>query len=188
MTLLTLGLVVPAIEPSQVHATLASRLVGLLPNVAAFALAFLALAATWQIVSAHQRYVERYNQTLSGILFYLLLVAVLFPFSASLLGTYPDEPLSVIVFLGNLAVLFALVIAHWEYIARHERLTAKPIDAHYRRVVSLRLTVPFALTVAFGIVAVWVPRTVFYGGLFLSIIWTAPGLAKLVWYRRGRGW
>jgi uncharacterized membrane protein len=109
ITLLTFQLqVTKPLEDSSSWSQLASAISDIEPKLETYAITFLVLGAYWMGHHRLFRRIVRYDRRLLLLnLLYLLGVAFT-PFPASLMGTYPRNPLAVVIYAGNLAWLSAL--------------------------------------------------------------------------------
>ena len=109
ITLLTFQLqVTQPLVNSGSWSQLASAISDIEPKLESYAITFLVLGAYWMGHHRLFRAIVRYDRRLLLLnLLYLLGVAFT-PFPASLLGTYPHNPLAVVIYAGNLAWLSVL--------------------------------------------------------------------------------
>ena len=109
ITLLTFQLqVTQPLVNSRSWSQLASAISDIEPKLESYAITFLVLGAYWMGHHRLFRAIVRYDRRLLLLnLLYLLGVAFT-PFPASLLGTYPHNPLAVVIYAGNLAWLSVL--------------------------------------------------------------------------------
>jgi uncharacterized membrane protein len=89
ITLLILGVTLPVFKAPPSEGELRSALVGLWPNVLAYALSFAVIGIMWQNHHALFRMVERLDRTTVFLNLLLLAGTVFIPFATSTLGTYP---------------------------------------------------------------------------------------------------
>jgi uncharacterized membrane protein len=115
MTLLALDIALPAgLNPADFDEALAD----VMPNVWAYALSFLVIAAFWR--GHHQvfRYVEKVDGTVIWLGLLGLGLIALMPFPTTLLAEYGDLSRSVAVYSGAVAVMglaqLALTVALWK--------------------------------------------------------------------------
>ncbi|WP_406404686.1 TMEM175 family protein [Streptomyces sp. NBC_00879] len=115
MTLLALDITLPAgLDPAAFEDALGD----VMPNVWAYALSFLVIAAFWR--GHHQ--IFQYTRNLDGMVIRLGLLSLaliaLMPFPTKLLAEYGDESLSVAVYSGAVAAMgatqLALAVALWK--------------------------------------------------------------------------
>ena len=125
MTLLVLDISVPqisshdAIDSITVGTELLNGLFDLWPKLLSFGISFITLAIYWL---AHHRqfyYIKHVNRTLIWINFMFLMATCLLPFSASLLGEYHQQQISIFVFGANSIIIASLLSIQWWYALSH---------------------------------------------------------------------
>jgi uncharacterized membrane protein len=125
MTLLVLDISVPqisshdAIDSAAVGTELLNGLFDLWPKLLSFGISFIILAIYWL---AHHRqfyYIKHVNRTLIWINFMFLMATCLLPFSASLLGEYSQQQISIFIFGANSIMMASLLCIQWWYALSH---------------------------------------------------------------------
>jgi uncharacterized membrane protein len=126
MTLLVLEISVPQLSSSHdamgsaaVETELLNGLFDLWPKILVFGISFIILAIYWL---AHHRqfyYIKHVNRTLIWINFMFLMATCLLPFSASLLGEYNEQQISIFVFGANSIIIGSLLSIQWWYALSH---------------------------------------------------------------------
>lgn len=109
LTLLVLELRVPHLQEGAGVTELWQALVGIKARFISFLLSFLLVASLW---FSHNQLFKLFDKVDNTMLWYnnfLLLLACLVPFPASLIGEYPGNPVGITLF-GVLYVLIPLVI------------------------------------------------------------------------------
>jgi uncharacterized membrane protein len=128
ITLLVLGIALPEIRYTSDRA-LTSALLGLWPNVIAYALSFAVIGILWQNHHALFRLVERIDRK-TVLLNLLLLSAIVFiPFTTSTLGSYPTMHASTFLYGGVLlfcATANNLMLSH---LVRRQAFRNDGVDA-----------------------------------------------------------
>ena len=113
ITLLILGIVLPALKAPVSEAELRDALLGLWPNAIAYVLSFAVIGIMWQNHHALFRNVERIDR---GTIFFNLLLlggTVFIPFATSLIGIYPTLHTSTFVYgavLTYCSVVYNLIL------------------------------------------------------------------------------
>lgn len=121
MTILVLGLAVPHLTGELSNNIVQTSYYMLLPNVFAFILSFLLLAAFW---TGHHRVfnqIGRVNSTLLWINMVWLLFIVMVPFSASSIGEYGSYIIPNLIFNINMLGIAVLLLLNLLY-ATHNNL------------------------------------------------------------------
>jgi uncharacterized membrane protein len=162
MTLLVVGIAVPAVDDSNSIHDLADALNELVSNFISFFISFAVIGRYW---AAHHHFfalLTRIDDRLIGInLVYLAFVAFL-PFPTALLGTYFENPLSVAIYAVMVAIISGLEVVLFRHSHRNGLLReAMPEDVYRWGVMQSTSPVAFFLAsvpVAFAstIVAVFV--------------------------------
>lgn len=122
MTLLALGLGVPAASSISTEAALDDALLNLFPDFVNYCIAFLILHGMWvshHVLTQTMEYIDRRFLNINTLL--LMGVAVI-PFSTAFSGDFPDAPVAAMVLEGNLLFVGGLIFLQWVYVERNEYL------------------------------------------------------------------
>jgi uncharacterized membrane protein len=152
MTLLVVGIVVPSIADGDDISELADALDGLLPNVISFFISFAVIGRYWM---AHHEFfglLARIDNAAIGVnLLYLAFIAFL-PFPTALLGTYFENPLSIVIYASTVAIVSGMEVVAFRH-AYRSGLLRRPISPEVYRwavqnsaspVVLFLLSIPIA--------------------------------------------
>ncbi len=146
MTLLVLEMRLPEAAPGH---EIQEHLVEMLPLFTTYVITFMNLGIYWvgQVLQMHA--IERSDRTFMWMqIFFLLFISVL-PFSSSLLGRYPDEQISSIVYGMNMIAVGLMSCLGWRYASHHHRLTSHDLTPSFIRSVTWRILVaPVAALIA----------------------------------------
>lgn len=115
ITLLILGVALPAFKTVPSESELRAALLGLWPNVVAYALSFAVIGIMWQNHHALFRMVERVDRTTVFLNLLLLAGTVFIPFATSVLGTYPRMHASTFLYgvvLTYCSTIYNLLLKH----------------------------------------------------------------------------
>lgn len=151
MTLLVLGLAVPAVTSTEVRGKITTtvpittdlQLLGVLAPLALhlvpYVMSFLTLGIFWVGQQTQLNFLKRSDRNLTWIYLGFLLVVTLMPFSTGLLATFSGIRVAVVVYWLNIALLGAVLYATLRY-AMHagllrEEADAAVIDALLRRII-----------------------------------------------------
>ena len=128
MTVLVLTLRTPVSGLKE--SDLNGQIVGLLPNITAYAFSFIVLGLFW--VGHHNQfhYIKQTNRVFLWINIIFLLTIGFIPFSSALVGLYPFSPTVVRVYGANLAATGILLNTIWWYATSKHRLVDKDLDPH----------------------------------------------------------
>ncbi len=150
MTLLALDLRIDHLAPPQDSpSSMFAALDDLVPKLVAYFVGFLLLARYWK---AHHGFFGRLRAVDSRLLTlnltYLGFVALL-PFPTSLIGEYENNPISVVLFALNMAVISALetVSLRHAYRAGLMRRSSSPAYQRWEIIQSLTPSVMFVVTI-----------------------------------------
>jgi uncharacterized membrane protein len=149
MTILVLTLVVPVFTGQNISVQLRSGLLALLPNVFGYVISFIVLGVLWIGHNNLFRHLSNANRRLQWLTLLLLLSIGFIPFSTALLGRYPTEQLTVMLFGLNLLVISIMFLSIWFYVSSNKRLVHKDLDEKIIRSQTKRIIVsPIAYTIA----------------------------------------
>jgi uncharacterized membrane protein len=170
MTLLAVDLAISAIGSGAEPGDIAPRLLALWPKFLSFALSFVVIASYW---SAHQHVfsaVVRTDDLLVQLNMPLLFCIAFLPVPTNVLGSYGNEPASVILYAGTLVVTHGLVLALWIYATIGRRLVAADLDSRLIRRSMWRLAVvPLVFLISIAI-APFNPSLAEYSWLSIAVI------------------
>jgi len=100
MTLLVLDLRVPALTEINSTGEMIKKLSDILPHFYSFLLCFLAVAQFWLGSNVFFSLMVKYDNTMALLILLRLLTYCLLPFSAAIIGEYPNNPGSFVIFGG----------------------------------------------------------------------------------------
>ncbi len=126
LTLLVLDLKLPAgsLDPAQFTQLLADQV----PNALTWLLSFWVIVIFWQSRVELIRCIDRVGQTYVQLeLVHLALISLL-PFSTSLIGEHSEQPLSFLIYTGNLWLISLLGLAQVIHIQKNKDLIASGIS------------------------------------------------------------
>ena len=151
MTILVLELRAPATLGPE---GLGGALVGLWSRFATFFISFIVLGVYW--FANHQvfHFVLRVNRTLVWLNVLFLMGIALIPFAASLMGTYPQDPIALSLYGAVLGLLAALGYVIWWYLTGDRGLIEPGLDPELVHKVRVWLAIgpvitPVAIAVSF---------------------------------------
>jgi uncharacterized membrane protein len=154
LTLLAFDLRLPAVAPED----LAQGLLALLPKLLIFIFAFLVIAQEWDVHHRTMLHIAHGDGTLVWLCLLSLMFVVLMPASADILGRYPLQPLSLVVFGTNLALLCLASWVMWRYASHTGRLLDVEISPAVVRMISrlwLYPSIIFLVSIPLGFVSVY---------------------------------
>jgi uncharacterized membrane protein len=118
MTLLVLGLAVPAVEAVKTESDLLRQLRDLLPGIVTYFMSFLTLGIFWVAHQTQLSQLSRSNRNFTWIHLAFLLGVTLVPFSTALLARFHWSRVALIVYWLNIFVLGLTLLLAFEYGAR----------------------------------------------------------------------
>jgi uncharacterized membrane protein len=144
MTLLVLGLAVPAASEIHSEHDLWHALARLAPNAVMYVMGFLTLGIFWNGQQTQLNYIERSDRDLTWIHLVFLLAVTFVPFSTGLLATFVHYRLALVIYWLNVLTMGALLFGSWKYVTRREMIRADtPPDVS--AAICLRVTIAQAL-------------------------------------------
>jgi len=118
MTLLVLGLAIPAVSRVQSESDLWRELMGLFPAVVTYVMSFLTLGIFWVGQQTQLSQVERANRNFTWIHLGFLLAVTLVPFSTQLLAKFHWSRIALVIYWLNIVVMGTLLLVGSEYAER----------------------------------------------------------------------
>jgi uncharacterized membrane protein len=118
MTLLVLGLAVPAVDAVKTESDLLRQLRDLLPGIVTYFMSFLTLGIFWVAHQTQLSQLSRSNRNFTWIHLAFLLAVTLIPFSTALLARFHWSKVALIVYWLNIFVLGITLLVAFEYGAR----------------------------------------------------------------------
>jgi uncharacterized membrane protein len=126
MTLMVLNLALP--EAGKGLPELHTLLIGQLDKFLCYAVSFVVLAVLWIRHHEQSHYIKRTDGRHLWINIVFLMFVGLVPFSTSLVGDFPNEPVAEVFFGLNIFVLGALLLCNWAYATNRHRLVDPSLD------------------------------------------------------------
>ncbi len=128
ITLLVLNIEVPRLTDDE---KLTTALDDLVPDVTAYFIAFAVIGLFWY---GHHKAWSRLRRTTPRLVWsnlLLLSLIALMPFTTALMGSYGDQPISIVLYAANVG-LAALADSHVDKVAFDEGLAVPTSDAEWR--------------------------------------------------------
>ena len=154
LTLLALDLRLPEIAPTA----LAQGIALLLPKLLVFVFAFLVIAQEWDVHQRTMMHIARADGVFVWIYLLSLMFVVLMPASADTLGRYPLQPVALLFFGINIALLCLSSWAMWQYASTKGKLLDDDIEPYIVRMISRLWLFPpiiIAITIPLGFISVY---------------------------------
>ena len=181
MTILIFNITVPTLaNPAELPA----KLLSLWPRVLSYAISFVVLGVYW--IGHHNQfaYIRRADRLFLWINILFLMCVAFIPFSAALLGQYPNQPIALVEYGANLVIVGTVLLIHWWYASAGHRLVDADLDPTLIRLASRRiLRAPIAYLVAIALAFVSVPLSLTIYVL-VPLWYILPGRIDRYWTRR----
>jgi uncharacterized membrane protein len=181
ITLLVLTLPVPQLASAS---ELVPRLGALWPKLLSYALSFVIVGIYWVAHHNTFHYIKRSDRTLLWLNILLLMCIVFLPFPTALLGQYPEERVSIIIYAGTLVITGLVLQSLWWYATSGYRLVDRNIDPRLvQRATRRNLTAPLIYLLAIGISLFSVPASLVLF-LLVPLYYIFPGRIDRHWTQR----
>jgi uncharacterized membrane protein len=181
ITLLVLNLQVPQLNAVS---ELVLRLGELWPKLLSYALSFVLVGIYWVAHHNTFHYIQRSDRNLLWLNILLLMCIVFLPFPTALLGQYPEQRVSVIIYAGTLVITGLVLQALWWYATSGYRLVDRNIDPRLvQRTTRRNLTGPLLYLLAIGISLFSVPASLVLFFL-VPLYYIFPGRIDRHWAQR----
>jgi uncharacterized membrane protein len=129
VTLLVFNLKVPDIPANDVHRLLPGAIMNMVPHFVTYLISFLLIAVFWTVHHRMLHLVIHVDYIFIWInVFYLLMISFI-PFPSALMGTYPDEAVSMMFYICCMFMVVGLSMLMWRYATRDHRLIDKDIPS-----------------------------------------------------------
>jgi uncharacterized membrane protein len=181
ITLLVLNLQVPQITSVS---ELAPRLGELWPKLLSYTLSFVLVGIYWVAHHNTFHYIQRSDRNLLWLNILLLMCIVFLPFPTALLGQYPEQRVSIIIYAGTLVITGLVLQLLWWYATSGRRLVDSNIDPRLVQWATRRnLTAPLLYLLAIGISVFSVPSSLVLF-ILVPLYYILPGRIDRHWAQR----
>src|SRR5215471_8097703 len=181
ITLLVLNLQVPQITAIS---ELVPRLVELWPKLLSYVLSFVLVGIYWVAHHNTFHYIKRSDRNLLWLNILLLLCIVFIPFPTALLGQYPQQQVSIIIYAGTLVSTGLVLQMLWWYATSGYRLVDRDIDPRLvQRATRRNLTAPLIYLLAIGISLFSVQASLILF-ILVPLYYILPGQIDRHWVQR----
>jgi len=181
ITLLVLNLQVPQIASAS---ELVPKLGALWPKLLSYVLSFVIVGIYWVAHHNTFHYIKRSDRTLLWLNILLMMCIVFIPFPTALLGQYPEQRVSVIIYAGTLVITGLVLQLLWWYATSGYRLVDRNIDPRLvQRATRRNLTAPLIYLLAIGISLFSVPAS-FVLFILVPVYYILPGRIDRYWAHR----
>ncbi len=181
ITLLVLNLQVPQITSVS---ELVPRLGELWPKLLSYTLSFVLVGIYWVAHHNTFHYIQRSDRNLLWLNILLLMCIVFLPFPTALLGQYPEQRVSIIIYAGTLVITGLVLQLLWWYATSGRRLVDSNIDPRLVQWATRRnLMAPLLYLLAIGISVFSVPSSLVLF-ILVPLYYILPGRIDRHWAQR----
>jgi uncharacterized membrane protein len=181
ITLLVLNLQVPQITSVS---ELVPRLGELWPKLLSYTLSFVLVGIYWVAHHNTFHYIQRSDRNLLWLNILLLMCIVFLPFPTALLGQYPEQRVSIIIYAGTLVITGLVLQLLWWYATSGRRLVDSNIDPRLVQWATRRnLTAPLLYLLAIGISVFSVPSSLVLF-ILVPLYYILPGRIDRHWAQK----
>jgi uncharacterized membrane protein len=181
ITLLVLNLQIPQLATVS---ELVPRLGALWPKLLSYALSFVLVGIYWVAHHNTFHYIKRSDRNLLWLNILLLLCIVFLPFPTAMLGQYPEQQVSIIIYAGTLVITGLVLQSLWWYATSRCRLVDRAIDPRLvQRATRRNLTGPLIYLLAIGISLVSVSASLVLF-ILVPLYYIFPGRIDRHWVQR----
>jgi uncharacterized membrane protein len=135
MTILVLGITPPKPDISRANAVLQGQIIGIIPEIFIFIVAFLILAGFWLDHHRQFHFVRTVDSALLWMNIFLLISVVLIPFSTDVTGNYPDILTAVLLFHINILIVGFIFTYNLHYISQSKQVIDPQADLKSLRIL-----------------------------------------------------
>jgi uncharacterized membrane protein len=172
ITLLAIDIRVVQLPSDQIASGLNNQIYALLPKFISFLLSFYIVGNYW--ISYHRTFhvIKRYNRGLIYLNLLFLMFIVLLPFPNDLIGKYPANLTTVIIYAIFLAATGISLCLLWVYASRGYRLVDETLHPDFIRRLTLRLLFSpllFLISIPIAFVSPLVSMITWFFGFPLAI-------------------
>lgn len=139
LTLLVLDIKVPELSNRNSPSEMFHKIIESLPHFYAFALCFLCIIQIWFASTVFFSLVIRHDHNLGILNIIIMLPICLIPYASSLIGNYPDNPFSFVVF-GSLYLFNSVAVSIMTiYVWKNDMLTPELDKNNFEKAVVKKL-------------------------------------------------
>lgn len=118
MTLLVVGINIPAIADERLEEELTREVFRLWPRILAYVVSFLNLGIFWMGHHTQFHFMRRVNRVMLWLNILFLMAVSLVPFTTHLVGLYGDQEIALSLYGLNFIAISLLLLLNWRYAAR----------------------------------------------------------------------
>jgi uncharacterized membrane protein len=185
MTLLVVSLAVPTLSNESSVSELADKLNDDSATFVSFAISFAVIGRYWLAHHAYFSVLARLDRRIIALnLVYLAFIAFL-PFPTALLGQYFENPLSIVIYAINVAIVSGMEVVLFSYAQNHDLLERKlPREIYrYGTAMSLAPVVFFLLSIPVAFISTTLAACLWFLGIPFAAIaqrWKPEGADEML--------
>lgn len=184
ITLLVLNLHVPDLATSVVSKELPHELFDLWPKLLIYMLSFVIVGIYWVAHHNTFHYIKRSDRNLLWINILLMMCIVFIPFPTALIGQYPEQQISVVIYAGTLVITGCTLQLLWWYATSNYRLVDREIDPQLVQGATRRnLMAPLIYLLSIGISFLSVEASLVFF-ILVPVYYIFPGRVDHHWSQR----
>jgi uncharacterized membrane protein len=134
MTILVLELKVPEISDRHSVTEMGNSLLHYGPSFLSYILSFSMLGMFWYSHNNYYRHFQQITKSIFSLTLLQLAAAAFFPFCAALLGRYPINRLSIVIYIGCVMVYLWSCLIQWLLAKRQSILAPELTSATYNKI------------------------------------------------------
>jgi uncharacterized membrane protein len=180
ITFLAIDIRVPQLAENLIASQLSNEIVGLAPKLISFLITFYIIGSYW--ISYHRtlHIIKRYDRGLIFFNLLFLMFIVLLPFPNDLIGKYPTQQISAIIYAVLLSATGVCMSLLWIYASKGHRLIDKTLRPDFIKHLTTRLfispsifliSIPFSFFNPIYAIAIWIcasPIGSYYERVYLN--------------------
>jgi uncharacterized membrane protein len=184
MTLLVFGIRVPQLARPPGPGQLWRSVVALWPQLLSYVMSFVILGIYW--IGHHNQfhYIRRSDRTLLWINIAFLMSVTFIPFTTALLGDYPAERISVVIYGVNLIIVGFFLYLHWAYATGPHRLIDSNVSPAVIRLAKQRIMAAPVIIAASILLSLYVIRLSLLLYILVLFYYILPGKIDRAWTPR----
>lgn len=138
MTILVLHISIPQASGPDIATSLRSELIRLWPEILSYCGSFIILGIYWVAHYTQLAYVTKHTPMYLWMNVFFLMWISLIPFSTGLLGSYPGQQVSLLVYGTNLVLCSLSLYLSWAYAVRSRLVDTVELTAKIKRSTNRR--------------------------------------------------
>jgi uncharacterized membrane protein len=170
----------------MVSSELPGKLLELWPKLVVYVLSAVVVGIYWVAHHNTFHYIKRADRNLLWLNILLLICIVFIPFPTAILGAYPEQRISIVIYGGTLVITGLVLQLLWWYVTNGHRLVDKEIDPQLvQRATRRNLMAPlfYLLAIAISFLSIQISLVFF---IFVPALYILPGRIDRHWTQKRR--